>query len=82
MGAQPPTEGIHVSVTAVPLADVTSPPGAFGALVQALVPTIRIDSLEGALTPPTFCARTRTKYVPEPTPDAENVVAVLFVALL
>jgi hypothetical protein len=64
-------------VTVLPVATVTRPLGAFGALVHAVEPTVRIDSFEGALWPYALTARTLTKYVPGPTPGATYNVAVL-----
>ena len=60
VGAHPPAGLVHVKVTVVPLDEASNPLGAFGALTHALVPTMRIDSFEGPLRPPAFCARTRT----------------------
>jgi hypothetical protein len=56
---KPPDGALHVNVTVLPLTAPVNPLGAPGALVQALVSTVRIDSFEGALRPPAFCARTR-----------------------
>lgn len=43
----------------------------------ALLLIVNVCSFDGPLTPYTFAARTRTKYVPAGTPVAENAVALL-----
>ena len=74
VGAQPTTAVCHVSVTVEPLADVENPVGTAGAAPQPPA-TITTISFDGPLTPLAFCASTRTKYVPGPTPVAVKVGA-------
>ena len=69
-----PDAAVQVRTTVPPLLDRSvRPPGAPGATQP---PTTRVASLDAALVPAPFAARTRTKYVPVLTPPAENVVAV------
>ena len=62
-------------MTEDPLTDATSPVGGPG--MQAASTTVITTSLEGALDPELFFARTRTKYVPAGTPLTVKVVAGL-----
>jgi hypothetical protein len=77
VGAQPPPGGFHVKVTVPPFTADARPVGAPGVPAHGPPPTETTTSLDGALNPLAFCARTRTKYVPGATPLAENVVAAL-----
>ena len=63
-----------------PLTDEVRPVGAPGAPVQPPPPTMMTTSLDAALVPALFRARTRTKYVPAGTPVAVNDVAALNVS--
>src|SRR5262245_41328802 len=61
VGAHPPAGALHMNVTVVPLTVAASPLGAPGSDVHApLDPIGTTTSLDAALTPPAFCARTRT----------------------
>ena len=73
-----PAAGLHGRTTVPPLFDTrVSPLGAPGAALHAPPPTTNCASFDGALLPMLVIVRTRTKYVPAPTPLAEKVVAVL-----
>jgi hypothetical protein len=52
------------------------PVGDPGTAVQPVPVTTRTTSFDGALTPVAPIARILTKYVPMPTPELENDVAV------
>jgi hypothetical protein len=77
-----PDAAAHVNVTVLPLTDavrfcgepgdVHGPGGGGGGLE-----TVTVISLDGALVPLPFAARTRTKYVPAATPVVEKLVEVL-----
>src|SRR6266849_5377046 len=66
-----------MSVTLVPLTVAAKLVGAPGAAPHGVAPTVKVASLDGPLTPLAFTARTRTKYVPDETPVAENSALLL-----